>query len=444
MDDVTDALSDSAARSEPPPSGAAVEDGVAPAVEGMEREPSLVMVDVPPDPPPPVAAALPSSSSNTTPAPLQQTLTQAMDTIVGMLHTTAKTFEDARGTLSREPLSAEQRAQLWRSAANVEKTVLEHRGLFWLLSEAGLLGPNTTQQVDIDVKATVAHHPRLSGSVDAEGNVGAVVKAYMQYRPSLAYTTGLPHLVALLLCNCPDPEEAFWMLVALMEDGGFCALTDAASSRAASEALIHCLPHVVGQHLQSLALHTAEYLRPWLGSGFAQAFDPRVAEVVLDVVWSSDRKAFIPIRVASSLHALFKSEILACHTVADALVYFQTVLPRVVTVDLLRRALALGDWFYLRNPLPLPMVDALAKGPKLDKGRARKLEVELSRRFDTGDSSARATATVSKVWGLAKAWGTRVTARLPAGPQPEGGTAQPKCPYHLYECHCTPVDTVAK
>ena len=70
------------------------------------------------------------------------------------------------------------------------------------------------------------------------------------------------------------------------------------SSLSHAQAFIVCLPNAVGQHIRSTSLHMVEHLRIWMGTVFTQSFDPSVADLVLDLIWSCEPRAFIPIRSA--------------------------------------------------------------------------------------------------------------------------------------------------
>ena len=81
-------------------------------------------------------------------------------------------------------------------------------------------------------------------------------------------------------------------------------------------------------------------------------------------VWSGavqSAPSRFPFRIAASLHAQFKADILACTSIADATLFFQCKLPSSVTVATIRSSLALGNWFYLDQKLPAQMQDALNK-----------------------------------------------------------------------------------
>jgi hypothetical protein len=189
-----------------------------------------------------------------------------------------------------------------------------------------------------------------------------------------------------------------------------------------------------------------EHLRIWMGTVFTQSFDPSVADLVLDLIWSCEPRAFIPIRIAASLHAQFKADILACTSIADATLFFQCKLPSSVTVATIRSSLALGNWFYLDQKLPAQMQDALNKAPRQNvASRSRKLASELTEAYDiTGQDGGvqdKVTETVSKWWSSAKTWGQGVYSQYQdrsGGPSAKGGKPQdaPKCPYHMYPCNC--------
>ena len=55
-----------------------------------------------------------------------------------------------------------------------------------------------------------------------------------------SFVLGLAHVVAKLLQYVPDPEEAFWMFVTLMEDYGICCIFDSQCLKSISDVCAIC------------------------------------------------------------------------------------------------------------------------------------------------------------------------------------------------------------
>jgi len=301
-------------------------------------------------------------------------LTGAINIIATLLEPSHRAFQDVRQLLQADSPLPHERAERWKRAAHVDKALEAYRGLFWLLATTPLDDHSVEQRL-----ATDSRDCSPSESSDLTANILTVARAYLKYRPAAQYVPGLASLLGLLLRHVPDPEEAFWLLVALLEDHRLVAFLDDRSFVALAEAFTSSLPHPVGEHLLTLPIPVAEYLRPWLTSVFtAPPFPSPTAERILDLVLAAEPDALHPLRIASGLHALFKDDILRCDTAAAARTFLQHSLPAAVTTDVLARTLALGDWYYLRIPFPVQVIDALSKAPKLSAQRASQLMKELT------------------------------------------------------------------
>lgn len=73
-----------------------------------------------------------------------------------------------------------------------------------------------SKPIELDTRRTFVNHPKYEADSVAVRTLSRVLKAYAHHNATVGYTSGLSHIAGFALLFLPE-EDAFWMLVALIE-----------------------------------------------------------------------------------------------------------------------------------------------------------------------------------------------------------------------------------
>ncbi|GAA5899074.1 hypothetical protein JCM8208_002997 [Rhodotorula glutinis] len=211
------------------------------------------------------------------------------------------------------------RGKVWAFLA--ETDVEKRQGVYQSLCEID--SPPVPQHVEEDLSATL-DHPQFAHGSAGRSDIFQVLQAFARFLP-LAYYPGLGSVVGLLLTQMPA-EDAFWTLVALVQDHGLRQYFPSAQAELRLEAvafefLLEAMEPKLARRLRELSVTPADYLAVWHSTLYLTIlpqptvlriidlllFDVkarhRVALALLDLSHLDDRTAF-PSRDAALNHLL--------------------------------------------------------------------------------------------------------------------------------------------
>lgn len=157
------------------------------------------------------------------------------------------------------------RGRVWQFLANVEH--YREPGLFQDLLSRGHLPIHDV--IARDVHRCYPDHVHFRDGMGGTGqeDLHSILKAYAHYKPSVGYCQGMGRLVGMMLMQMPV-EEAFWLLVATLENGYLNdyftpTLRQLRIDALVFERLLKAQDPRLAQHLQTNDVSPIMYITPW-------------------------------------------------------------------------------------------------------------------------------------------------------------------------------------
>jgi hypothetical protein len=190
-------------------------------------------------------------------------------------------------------------------------------------------GPDTAQQIEMDIGRTMTDNVFFRCGPGAD-RLREVLTAYARRNPDVGYCQGMNMIAANLLLAMPTAEDAFWILVSIVEgilpagyyDGSL--LTSRADQRVLCSYVATVLPRL-WRHLDDvLGIELEALTFQWFLSVFTDLLSAealfRVWDVVLCAGPDSGGATFL-FRVALALLKLNEPQLLRCDSPAAAYTY---------------------------------------------------------------------------------------------------------------------------
>ncbi|KAF8945426.1 hypothetical protein BGZ47_002674 [Haplosporangium gracile] len=167
--------------------------------------------------------------------------------------------------LARGGVPPSVRGRVWQFLANVDH--YREPGLFQDLLSRGHLPIHDV--IARDVHRCYPDHVHFRDGMGGTGqeDLHSILKAYAHYKPSVGYCQGMGRLVGMMLMQMPV-EEAFWLLVATLEDGYLNdyftpTLRQLRIDALVFERLLKAQDPRLAQHLQTNDVSPIMYITPW-------------------------------------------------------------------------------------------------------------------------------------------------------------------------------------
>jgi hypothetical protein len=160
------------------------------------------------------------------------------------------------------------RPKIWMECTGCNKRIAENRGYYQkMLSVHDHHQSEAQQQIDLDLQRTFPEHPYFAQDSDGLNSMRRILIAYSWRNPLVAYVQSLNFVVGILLLHFTE-EEAFWMLVVILEDilpGNFYSpdlIGVRTECRVLEEILKERLPKT-SQHFVKLQMETGPFMIGW-------------------------------------------------------------------------------------------------------------------------------------------------------------------------------------
>ncbi|KAF9085665.1 hypothetical protein BGX23_009459 [Mortierella sp. AD031] len=167
--------------------------------------------------------------------------------------------------LARGGVPPSIRGRVWQFLANVDH--YREPGLFQDLLSRGHLPIHDV--IARDVHRCYPDHVHFRDGMGGTGqeDLHSILKAYAHYKPSVGYCQGMGRLVGMMLMQMPV-EEAFWLLVATLEEGYLNdyftpTLRQLRIDALVFERLLKAQDPRLAQHLESNDVSPIMYITPW-------------------------------------------------------------------------------------------------------------------------------------------------------------------------------------
>ncbi|KAF9121950.1 hypothetical protein BGX30_002295 [Mortierella sp. GBA39] len=167
--------------------------------------------------------------------------------------------------LARGGVPPSIRGRVWQFLANVDH--YREPGLFQDLLSRGHLPIHDV--IARDVHRCYPDHVHFRDGMGGTGqeDLHSILKAYAHYKPSVGYCQGMGRLVGMMLMQMPV-EEAFWLLVATLEDGYLNdyftpTLRQLRIDAMVFERLLKAQDPRLAQHLETNDISPIMYITPW-------------------------------------------------------------------------------------------------------------------------------------------------------------------------------------
>uniref|UniRef100_A0A8C1JNQ1 Si:ch211-266k8.4 n=1 Tax=Cyprinus carpio TaxID=7962 RepID=A0A8C1JNQ1_CYPCA len=128
------------------------------------------------------------------------------------------------------------------------------------------------KQIALDLRRSFPTHRTLMGdraeAIEGQAKLFRVLSAFARYNPQIGYVQGMSYIAAVLLMILSE-EEAFWALVALLENPKYLSeLFDSSLKKIQHQALVfhQLLKHrkpLLFQHLETLGVSSLHFIMQW-------------------------------------------------------------------------------------------------------------------------------------------------------------------------------------
>ncbi|OAJ44006.1 hypothetical protein, variant [Batrachochytrium dendrobatidis JEL423] len=211
------------------------------------------------------------------------------------------------------------RGNAWSAMAGVEK--LRKPGLFESLVNSQD-SPVIFETIERDIHRCYPNHMMFSQkNEEGQQNLRIVLRAYALYNSELGYCQGMGMIVGLLLMRM-EPEDAFWLLVAILENyiQGYHSvnLYQLRLDASAFELAMQKYLKPVAKYMSKLDVSPLTYMTQWFLTLYTMALPWRTVLRVWDMFFCDGPKALF--RVGMGILSAKKSYLFKnCPTSSDAI-----------------------------------------------------------------------------------------------------------------------------
>ncbi|GAA6021018.1 hypothetical protein JCM11491_005966 [Sporobolomyces phaffii] len=175
------------------------------------------------------------------------------------------------------------------------------------------------KQIDMDCHRTFPTNVFFAGNGPGVAKLRNVLVAYSRRNPKIGYCQGMNNLVATLLLTHPAEEDAFWVLVCIVENilpSDYYTshlLVSRADQQVLSDLVSRILPSIAG-HLEEHGVELSAISFGWFLSLFTDVLPIQTLLRVWDLFFIHG--TVLLFRVALSILKLHEAELLACDSAA--------------------------------------------------------------------------------------------------------------------------------
>ncbi|BFZ62564.1 hypothetical protein YB2330_003665 [Saitoella coloradoensis] len=225
------------------------------------------------------------------------------------------------------------RSKIWGECAGVH--ALRHPGYYEELLKDGVDGDAMAcMQIDMDIYRTMPNNVYFGGKGPGVVKLRRVLLAFSRHNSVVGYCQGMNVIAATLLLTHATEEDAFWMLVAIVEnilpENYF--TPDLLASRADQRVLKGYVKQLCGRvhiHLRKLGVDLEAMTFNWFLSVFADCLSPELLFRIWDVLFLEGNSYLF--RVAIALVRLNEKNLLQCRTPAAVYSFLKDMTTHVAT-----------------------------------------------------------------------------------------------------------------
>jgi len=227
--------------------------------------------------------------------------------------------------LSGIPVALRREVWLERTGAN---TLVEPGRFAALISESAI-APQVRIEIAADVDRTLGNNVFFRNGV-GKTKLENVLIAYAQYNPIIGYSQGLNIIAANLLLMLPSAEDAFWLLVATIEnilpheyyhqDGRISGENLDIDGKVLTSYVVDLLGNQLHKHLRIHAVDLNMFTPGWFISAFAACLSGEPLYRIWDILFGfcDGRYMFC---FALALLKINRRGLLSCETSEDLMLY---------------------------------------------------------------------------------------------------------------------------
>ncbi|ACI65640.1 predicted protein, partial [Phaeodactylum tricornutum CCAP 1055/1] len=200
-----------------------------------------------------------------------------------------------------------QRAAVWCRLAGVAEKIKTHPGTYKRLVQQ-------SETIERDIHRTFPRHSMFFERRGGQASLRRVLKAYSLYDREIGYCQGMNFIAGMFLTLMTE-EEAFWLLVAVMNDKPCCmrglfgeGMRETHQVLYVAEKLIHQFLPKLARHFDKEHLHITMFATQWLLTQFTSSFPFELVTRVWDCFLQEGWK--ITYRVMLALLSTNQSNIL--------------------------------------------------------------------------------------------------------------------------------------
>lgn len=314
----------------------------------------------------------------------------------------AKWIEFKNLVLGGIPVS--YRAKVWAECSGA--SALRMPGYYdELVANTSIDDVDVVNQIRMDIPRTLTDNIFFRKGQGMQ-KLEEILMAYARRNPEVGYCQGMNMITANLLLIMPTAEDAFWVLVALVEH----ILPDKYydSSLLASRADQTVLRHYVGSilpqlstHLENLSIELEALTFQWFLSIFTDCLSAEALFRVWDVVLCTQDGATFLFQVAMALLKLNERSLLACKTPSQIYTYINSQMTDhavsidglVKASDGLKKVVKREDVMKRRSVVIAQELEAAREREALRKGKGRAIVLPPS---PPAEAAEAATAKVEE------------------------------------------------
>jgi hypothetical protein len=226
--------------------------------------------------------------------------------------------------LSGIPVSLRREVWMERTGANT----LKEPGRFSVLVSEDGLDSYIRNEIAVDVERTMGNNVFFRNGV-GKAKLTDILVAYANLNPSIGYSQGLNIIAGNLLLMLPSAEDAFWLLVAIIEnilpgtyystDGTISAVAFDTDGKVLTSYTSDLLP-ALQKHFSALGVDLSMFSPGWFISAFSACLSGEPLFRVWDVIFGMCDGRFL-FCFALALLRVNRKGLLACGTAEELMLY---------------------------------------------------------------------------------------------------------------------------
>lgn len=203
-------------------------------------------------------------------------------------------------------------------------------------------------QIDLDLYRTMPYNVFFGNEGPGVSKLRRVLVAFSRRNPEVGYCQGMNLIAAMLLLVFATEEEAFWVLVSLVENilpAGYFSpplLTSRADQWVFTKLFSELCP-TVAAHLKSISVDVETITFEWFLSCFTDTLVPDVLFRVWDVFLCAEGEVYL-FHIALALFKLHSSDLIALKTASEVYSFMKQLTIQPIRIEtLLKEAGALKE-----------------------------------------------------------------------------------------------------